>query len=78
MDDPVPDFAALWNELAKASPDEVLEALQKAGLLSPEQLGRLQALGTVSQPLEPSSAPPSIAPTADAPEREAVGAHLGP
>ncbi len=45
MDDPVPDFAALWNELAKASPEEVLEALKKAGLLSREQLAQLQTFG---------------------------------
>ena len=78
MNGPVPDPAEFWANLAKASPEEVMEALNKAGFLSTEQLGQLQALVADGQVRGRQPQQPAPAPTVDAPAREDVVPHIGP
>ena len=78
MSGPGPDPAEFWANLAQASPEEVVAALQKAGFLSPEQLGHLQALAAGALPPNHHPQQPAPALTIDAPAREEVGAQIGP
>ncbi len=76
MDSSVSGPESLRSALAKATPQQLAALLAEAGAVSPELMRKLQDLGARAQLSDAEF--PEVAPTAEVPAREEVGARIGP